>query len=201
MNNFIWQLVTSTAADDRRRVQHRHRHLLGQHGRHQHVERGGHGLPGGGQQRDDQLHSGDRGHGRQGVDLTSNTGSTISFTGTLTFSSGSNTAFNATGGGTVTATDTASTLTTTTGTALNVANTTIGAGGLKFASVSAGTAASGPASGIVLNNTGASGSLTVNGGTIQKTTSHGVSLTGTLSPAFNAVTIKNTGAAASTERP
>ena len=93
----------------------------------------------------------------------------------------------------MTSTDTTSTLATTTGTALNVANTTIGAGGLKFASVSAGTAASGPASGIVLNNTGASGSLTVNGGTIQKTTGDGVSLTSTLSPTFKSLTIKNTG--------
>ena len=86
----------------------------------------------------------------------------------------------ATGGGTVTATDTASTLTTTTGTALNVANTTIGAGGLKFRSISAGTAASGPANGIVLNTTGSLGGLTVSGtgsagsgGTIQKATGQG----------------------------
>ncbi len=127
-----------------------------------------------------------------GISLTNNTGATISFTGAITATTGANPAFTATGGGTVTSTDTTSTLTTTTGVALNVANTTIGAGGLKFASVSAGTAASGPASGIVLNNTGASGGLTVNGGTIQKTTSHGVSLTGTLSPTFKSLTIKNT---------
>jgi hypothetical protein len=128
-----------------------------------------------------------------GVSLASNTNSTISFTGTLSLSTGSSTAFDATGGGTVTATDTGSSITTTTGTALNVANTTIGAGGLKFASVSAGTAATGPVNGIVLNNTGAAGALTVNGGTIQRTTSHGVSLTTTASPTFNAVTIRNTG--------
>jgi len=129
----------------------------------------------------------------KGVDLTSNTGSTISFTGMLTLSTGTNPAFTATGGGTVTATDTASTLTTTTGTALNVANTTIGAGGLKFRSVSAGTAASGPANGIVLNNTGAgvltvtgdgttnscrTGTTSCSGGTIQKATGDGISLTG-----------------------
>jgi hypothetical protein len=133
----------------------------------------------------------------KGVDLTGNTGGTIAFTGTLTLSTGTSPAFNATGGGMVTATDTSSTLTTTTGTALNVASTTIGVSGLKFKSISAGTAASGPASGIVLNNTGASGGLTVtgtggSGGTIQKTTSHGVSLTSTLSPSFNAMTIKDT---------
>jgi len=140
--------------------------------------------------------------GGKGVDLTSNTGSTISFTGALTLSSGSNTAFNATGagpaatsGGTVTATNTTSTLTSTTGTALNVANTTIGASGLKFQSISA----NGAPSGIVLNNTGASGSLSVlgtgaaaSGGTIQNTTSHGISLTSTLSPSFDRMNIQNT---------
>ncbi|HEV7509691.1 MAG TPA: IPTL-CTERM sorting domain-containing protein [Thermoanaerobaculia bacterium] len=131
----------------------------------------------------------------KGVDLTTNTGSTISFTGTLTLSNGSNTAFNATGGGTVTSTDTSSTLTTTTGTALNVVNTTIGAAGLKFKSISA----NGAASGIVLNSTGASGSLSVlgtgsagSGGTVQNTTSHGVSLTSTLSPSFDRMNIQNT---------
>ncbi|HEX3528831.1 MAG TPA: Ig-like domain-containing protein [Thermoanaerobaculia bacterium] len=136
----------------------------------------------------------------KGVDLTSNTGSTISFTGTLTLSAGANTAFNATGGGTVTATDTSSTLTTTTGTALNVANTTIGASGLKFKSISAGTAASGPANGIVLNTTGASGGLTIlgtgaqpSGGTIQHTTAAGISLTSTKGPSFNNMKIQTTG--------
>jgi hypothetical protein len=132
----------------------------------------------------------------KGVDLTSNTGSTISFTGTLTLSSGSNTAFNATGGGTVTATDASSTLTTTTGTALNVANTTIGASGLKFQSISA----NGAANGIVLNTTGAAGSLTVtgtgaadSGGIIQNTTGDGVLLTSTRSPSFTRMKIQSTG--------
>jgi hypothetical protein len=131
----------------------------------------------------------------KGVDLTSNAGSTISFTGAMTLSTGANTAFNASSSGTVIATDTANTLTSTTGTALNVANTTIGASGLKFQSISA----NGAASGIVLNNTGASGSLSVlgtgsanSGGTIQNTTSHGVSLTSTLSPSFDRMNIQNT---------
>ncbi len=134
----------------------------------------------------------------KGVDLTSNTGSTIGFTGTLTLSTGTSTAFNATGGGTVTTTDTASTLTTTTGTALNVANTTIGASGLKFRSISAGTAASGPASGIVLNSTGALGGLTVSGtgsagsgGTIQKTTGAGISLTSTSNVSLTNLNVQN----------
>jgi hypothetical protein len=133
-----------------------------------------------------------------GVSLTNNTGSTIGFTGTLSLSTGSNPAFVATGGGTVTSTDTASTLTTTTGTALNVANTTIGAGGLKFRSISAGTAASGPTNGIILNTTGSLGGLTVSGtgsagsgGTIQKTTSDSVSLTSTKGVNLSWMNIQN----------
>jgi hypothetical protein len=82
-----------------------------------------------------------------------------------------------------------STITTTTGTALNVTSTTIGSGGLLFRSITAGTGASGPANAIILNATGASGGLSVtgdgaasnngSGGTIQKTTGVGVSLTTT----------------------
>jgi len=134
----------------------------------------------------------------KGVDLTSNTGSTIGFTGTLTLSTGTNPAFTATGGGTVTSTDTASTLTTTTGTALNVASTNIGAGGLKFRSISAGTAVSGPANGIVLNATGSLGGLTVSGtgsagsgGTIQKTTGPGISLASTVNVNLSSMNIQN----------
>ena len=134
----------------------------------------------------------------KGVDLTSNAGSTIGFTGTLTLSTGTNPAFTATGGGTVTSTDTASTLTTTIATALNVANTNIGAGGLKFRSISAGTAASGPANGIVLNTTGSLGGLTVlgtgsagSGGTIQKTTGPGISLANTANVNLSSMNIQN----------
>jgi hypothetical protein len=127
-----------------------------------------------------------------GIFLSTNTGSTITFSGAVTASTGANPAFTATGGGTVNATGSGSTLTTTTATALNVVNTTIGASGLTFQGVSAGTAASGPASGIVLNNTAASGGLHVNGGTIQNTTSHGVSLTTTFSPSFTGLIVKNT---------
>jgi hypothetical protein len=135
----------------------------------------------------------------KGVDLTSNSG-TIGFTGALTLSSGANTAFNATGGGTVTSTNTSSTLTSTTGTALNVANTTIGAGGLKFRSISAGTGASGPVSGIILNTTGSSGGLTVSGsgsagsgGTIQRTTGPGISLTSTSNVSLSWMNVQNGG--------
>jgi hypothetical protein len=126
--------------------------------------------------------------GVAGINLDSNTGATISFTGGLAISSGTGTGFNAIGGGTVSATQNnttiVNTLTTTTGTALNVANTTIGGSGLTFRNITAGTGAGGPANGIVLNNTGASGGLVLSGnsgagtgGTIQKATTAGISLT------------------------
>lgn len=120
-----------------------------------------------------------------GILLGGNGGSTITFSGGLTLSTGANDAFVATGGGTVGVTGSANTLATTTGVALNVTNMTIGASGLTFRSISAGTAASGPTNGIVLNNTGASGGLTVTGtggagtgGTIRRC-GIGISLTST----------------------
>jgi hypothetical protein len=123
-----------------------------------------------------------------GVSLTNNTGSTISFTGGVTLSTGTNAAFTATGGGTVNVNNTSgvNTLTTTTGTALNVGNTTIGSIGLKFRSISAGTAAGSAGDGIILDSTGSSGGLTVigngsagTGGTIQhKTGTNGSTTSG-----------------------
>jgi hypothetical protein len=129
----------------------------------------------------------------------------------MTLSTGANTAFNATGGGTVNVCDESpcnpaatgalvNTLTTTTGTALNVNGTTIGTNNLEFRSISAGTGASGPASGIILNTTGSSGGLKVkgtgaanSGGIIQKTTSFGVSLSSTQNLEFNRFSIHDTG--------
>ena len=134
-----------------------------------------------------------------GISLTSNTGATIRFSGGLQLSTGANAAFTATGGGTVEVCDenpcnpgatglNTNTLVTTTGTALNVANTTIGANRLEFRSISAGTAASGPTNGIVLNSTGTSGGLSVKGtggagtgGTLQRSSSAAISLTTTRS--------------------
>jgi hypothetical protein len=118
-----------------------------------------------------------------GINLSTNTGGTINFTGGLTASTtgGANSAFAATGGGTVNVTGATNTLTatTTTGAALNVASTAIGSSGLTFKSI----AANGAATGIVLNSTGSSGGLTVTGtgtagtgGTIQNTTGHGINL-------------------------
>lgn len=134
-----------------------------------------------------------------GILLTSNAGAAISFSGQLALTTGANPAFTATGGGTVVASNVANTATTTLATALNVAGTTIGAGGLVFRSISAGTAAGGPVSGIVLSNTGTLGGLTVagtgalnSGGTIQQTTGRGVSLTSTRGPSFANMRIQNT---------
>jgi hypothetical protein len=143
----------------------------------------------------------------QGIFLNSNTGATINFTGGLNLSTGGNAAFTATGGGTVSATQNnttiVNTLTTTTGTALNVTDT-IGASGLTFRSITAGTAASGPANAIILNNTGANGGLTVTGngsagtgGTIQKTTGSSISIiTGTKNLNLSFMNIQNSSAGA-----
>jgi hypothetical protein len=137
--------------------------------------------------------------GVRGISLLNNTGATTAFSGPLLLSTGINPAFTATGGGTVTASDTTSTLVTTTATAVNVGGTTIGAAGLNFRSITAGTGASGPVNGIVLNTTGAVGGLTVSGtgsvgsgGTIQRTTGDGISLVNTMSPSFTNMAIQNT---------
>ena len=120
-----------------------------------------------------------------GINLATNPGASINFTGGVVASTGSNTAFSATGGGTVAVTGTTNTLTTTTATALGVSSTNIGLAGLTFLSISS----NGATTGISLNSTGTTagthGGLTVtgtgttdgSGGTIQNTTSRGVSIT------------------------
>ncbi|WP_181174476.1 hypothetical protein [Mesorhizobium sp. B2-3-10] len=116
-----------------------------------------------------------------GINLVSNggtNGTNINFANTLTIntSSSGTTGFNATGGGTISATGIGSTINSGSGTALNVVNTAIGSGNLTFQSISA----SGGTNGIVLDNTGlaaGNGGLTVtgtgttagSGGTIQNT--------------------------------
>jgi len=144
-----------------------------------------------------------------GIDLTGSSGGTIRFDGGMNLSTGAATAFNSTGntGMTLVVTDPgagSNILTTTTGTALNVANTTIGAEDLTFQSISA----NGAVNGIVLNNTGASGGLTVtgdgsttgglldrdgSGGTIQNTTGDAVSLTNAFDVTLRQVNITNAG--------
>jgi hypothetical protein len=140
----------------------------------------------------------------QGILLNNNTGSTVSFTGGLTLSTGANAAFTATGGGTVTATQNnttiVNTLATGTGTALTVQNTTIGGAGLTFRSITA----TGAANGIVLTNTGAIGGLAVtgnggvctlaspatcSGGRIQDSAGVGIALTNTSAPTFDRINV------------
>ncbi|HJR78720.1 MAG TPA: Ig-like domain-containing protein [Anaerolineales bacterium] len=146
-----------------------------------------------------------------GISLTNNAGATITFSGGLLLSTGTNATFTATNGGTVNICDEnpcnpastgalVNTLTTTTGTALNVVNTTIGANNLEFRSISS----NGATSGIVLNTTGSTGRLlvkgnggacssaaTCTGGAIQNSTSYGISLTSTTSPSFTRIAIQN----------
>jgi hypothetical protein len=119
-----------------------------------------------------------------GIFLNANTGSTINFTGALTIdtSNSNSIGFNATGGGTVSATASGNTINSGQATALNVVNTTIGPSGLKFQSISS---SGGTAAGIVLDGTGSSGGLTVtgtgsagSGGTISSKTGADI-LTGT----------------------
>lgn len=144
-----------------------------------------------------------------GVNLVNNTGATINFTGGVQLSTSGNTAFNASGGGTVSVDDASvvNTLTTTTGTALDVDSTTIGSPGLNFRSISVTGNNTSPSNGIVLNATGSIAGLTVTGnggsctpatptctgGTIQGTGSHGVSLTSVSDIEFNLMSIHNTG--------
>ena len=112
------------------------------------------------------------------VMLTDNTGATINFTnGGLAIDTTSGTGFVATGGGTVSVQGASNLITATSGTALQVANTAISASGLTFQSISSGSGSNSSATGIILDNTGASGGLRVTGlssagtgGTIQRKT-------------------------------
>lgn len=117
--------------------------------------------------------------GSNPVNLATNTGTIINFTGGgLAITSTTATGFNATGGGTISVQGTGNIITSTAGTALNVVNTTIGAGGIIFQSITK----NGGVNGIFLNNTGAGG-LTISGtgaansgGSIQNTSSDGITL-------------------------
>ena len=125
-------------------------------------------------------------HG-SGVLVTNDGPAIVNFTGRIVASTGTHPAFTATGGGTVSSTWPTSTLATTTAKALDVeGGTQIGAGGLLFQSIWAGSGTPGspnPVDGVVISGTGTSGGLTVtgvgttagSGGTIQDTTGTGVS--------------------------
>ncbi|MBO9622562.1 MAG: hypothetical protein J7500_07600 [Sphingomonas sp.] len=136
------------------------------------------------------------------VTLTNNTGATINFAGGgtgLDIVTTTGAGFTATGGGIISVAGTDNTIAAAGGTALNVQNTTISATGLNFVSISA----NGGVNGIVLNNTGTQGGLTVggdagttnnsSGGTIQNMTGDGVKLTGVTNVSFDQLNIQNTG--------
>jgi Cadherin domain/Bacterial Ig domain/RTX calcium-binding nonapeptide repeat (4 copies) len=141
------------------------------------------------------------------VDVTSVSGNAVDLTnttadftgGNMSITSAGGNGFEATGGGSVTVQGGSNTIGSGMGTALNVAGATIGGNDLTFRSISASSAANG----IVLNTTGSAGSLVVTGdgdgnpdgggGTIQSTSSHGVSLNSTLSPSLSDVAITNAG--------
>ncbi|HEV7701102.1 MAG TPA: Ig-like domain-containing protein, partial [Pyrinomonadaceae bacterium] len=144
-----------------------------------------------------------------GVNLTSNAGATLNFTGGIALSTAGNAAFTAIGGGpaattggtinvTQNNTTIVNTLATTTGIALNVANITIGASGLTFRSISS----NGAGNGIVVNNTGTTGSFVISGnggactsagtctgGAIQNSTGDGAVLTSTQSPSLTRLNV------------
>jgi hypothetical protein len=110
-------------------------------------------------------------------------GVTITGTGLFTGAAGMRVT---SGGGTINASS---------GVGLSATNATIGAANLSFTSISA----TGAANGIILNNTGTSGGLSVagtgaanSGGTIQNVTGHGVLLTNTFNPSLNWMRIQNT---------
>src|SRR5688572_7772664 len=99
-------------------------------------------------------------------------------------------------GGTSVTTVGTNSINTRSGVALSLTNATnIGAAGLTFTNISAGNndGNTDPANGIVLNNTGAAGGLTVSAGTIRFTTGSGVSLTSTRAINFSNMTIQNSG--------
>jgi hypothetical protein len=94
-----------------------------------------------------------------GISLTTNTGTTMNFSGGMTLTTGAGNGFAATGGGTVNVTNGANNhIVTASGTALNISNTTIGGSGATFHDISA----NGGTNGIILVNTGG-GAFTVTG--------------------------------------
>lgn len=119
------------------------------------------------------------------VNLANNPGTTISFNNSvLAITTTSGIGFNATGGAmAINVTGAGNTINSGTATALKIQNSTIGASGLTFQSI---TSSGGSGTGIILDNTGTNGGLTVtgtggagSGGTIaSKTGSDGSTATG-----------------------
>ena len=119
--------------------------------------------------------------------LSGNSGHAMHFIGGgLAVSTTSGNGIAATGGGTLTIEGSGNSVQSSTGVAVDIDGVTIGAAGVTLRSVSAGTTGTGPASGIVLADTGSSGLFSVtgdggnarngSGGTIQHTTSDGIAL-------------------------
>jgi len=144
----------------------------------------------------------DAGESGGGINLANNTG-TYAFSNVTRITSANTAALRASSAGTLTLGNVAAgALVNNGGIAVEVQNTTIGAAGINAVSVQS----LGGAHGILLNNTGSSGALTVtgNGGTcsdsasctggfIANTSSHGVQLTNTVAPSITRMRIQNTG--------
>ena len=149
--------------------------------------------------------------GTVNIDTTSGTGvnfggtsaANLNFTGsnlTIDTTGGQGFVANATTNATVNVTGSGNHINSGSGTALNITSTTIGASDLNFHDISA----NGAVNGIVLNNTGSSGGLTVTGngvngesttgGLITNTTGVGISLTNTRDVSLTNLGISNTGA-------
>ncbi len=138
------------------------------------------------------------------VDLSVNNGAgTINFNAAgngLDITTTSGTGLLVTGGGTVAVQGLDNSIASTTGTALNVANTSIGGSGFNFVSISSD---GGSNAGIVINNSGTLGGLTItgdvgsannfSGGTIQNKTGVGISLTNTRDVVLDQMHIVSTG--------
>jgi len=126
-----------------------------------------------------------------GITLTTNTGTTINFSGTLNVTTSTGTALNATGNGTLNVTGTANVTTGAAATGVNLSGVTVGASGVTLTSVNT----TGATTGVSLTSLG-NGNVTINSGTISGGTT-GLSLntlgTSTLTLGANAQTLTFTG--------
>ena len=101
------------------------------------------------------------------VSIISNSGTNTTFSnGGLDIDVTSATGFNASAGGTVSVLGSGNTINAVSGTSLSVVSSTIGVSGLNFQSISSGSASN---NGIILDNTGTNGGLTVSGDNINTT--------------------------------
>ena len=139
-------------------------------------------------------YSGSIDSGAEGIDISTSPGGSFSFSGPLNLNTGPNTAFSATGGGTVEILGTANTITNGAAPAVNINGTTIGPNGITFQSISS----NGGSKGIILDNAG-SGGFTVtgtgttdgSGGTIQNKTNRGIEVINTDNVIFSNVELVN----------